>query len=266
VNIIAVEADWPDAARIDQYVRQTDVETGDSHPFQRFPTWMWANEEVLEFVEWLKVYNRDRADDEPSVGFYGLDLYSMYSSIDAVLNYLDSVDPGTAKIARQRYGCLTPWEQEPSAYGAAALRGQYEACERDVIANLKDLLKKQIEFVGEDGFRFMNAVQNARVVANAERYYRAMYYGGHQSWNLRDQHMFDTLTALLAFHGDAARAVVWEHNSHIGDARATEMSARGEHNVGQLARQEFDDGAYLIGFGTVFGPVYLDAIGLQCLL
>jgi protein-L-isoaspartate(D-aspartate) O-methyltransferase len=250
VRFVAVEADWPDAAQIDQYVRGTDVETGAPPPFQRFPTWMWANQEGWDFGRWLLAYNQDLPPEDNGVAFYGLDLYSMNCSIAAVLEYLDDVDPEAAAIARQRYGCLSPWEQNPAAYGAAALQGGNEACEPEVVANLKELLERRIQFQAADGYRFLNAVQNARLVANAEEYYRAMCHGSHRSWNLRDQHMFDTLTSLLSFHGEEARGIVWEHNSHIGDARATEMSSRGEHIVGQLSRQEHGDSAYLVGFGT----------------
>ena len=179
----------------------------------------------------------------------------MNSSIQAVLNYLHSVDPQTAEIARIRYGCLTPWIQDPTLYGQVSISKQYRKCESDVLANLQDLLKKRLDYSLADGDRFFNATQNARLVANAERYYRTMYYAENNSWNQRDQHMFDTLQSVLANRGPEAKAVIWEHNSHIGDARATQMSARGEFNIGQLVRQHYADAAYLIGFGTDHGTV-----------
>ena len=157
--------------------------------------------------------------------------------------------------ARARYGCLTPWAGDPSAYGRAVLTGQYRKCEDDVVAALGELLRRQVEYEAGGARRFFDAEQNARLVANAERYYRVMYFGSRASWNLRDQHMFDTLLAILAHYGPEARAVVWAHNSHLGDASATELGARGEHNVGQLARERFGSSAYLVGFGTHIGTV-----------
>lgn len=253
-NIVAVEADWPDASWIDRYVRHSPQPPASGEPFRRFPTWMWRNGEVAEFVGWLREHNGEISASADQVGFYGLDLYSMYGSIAAVLDYLDQVDPATAEIARERYACLTPWFRDPAAYGHAALTERQRSCESHVVAMLMDLLGQRFDYARRDGDRFRDAVQNARVVANAERYYRAMYYGSVVSWNLRDQHMFDTLSMLLQVQ-PGAKAVVWEHNSHIGDAAATEMGARGEHNVGRLCRQAFGDQAYLVGFGTDHGTV-----------
>lgn len=253
-GIVAAEADWPDAARVDRWIRGEGPSTGQWKAFSRFPTWMWRNREFREFVDWLHAYNGERPL-EARVGFYGLDLYSLYRSIDAVLTYLDRTDPDTARVARARYGCLSPWERDPATYGRAALTGRYRTCETEVVTMLRELLERQLQYARLDGEHFLDAVQNARVVANAERYYRVMYYGSRESWNLRDTHMFDTLRTLLAFHGPDARAVVWEHNSHVGNAAATEMGARGEHNVGQLAREQFGDDAFLVGFGTDHGTV-----------
>jgi protein-L-isoaspartate(D-aspartate) O-methyltransferase len=253
-NLVAVEADWPDAAQIDRYVRHRPGSGNRETTFSRFPTWMWRNREVADFVEWLREHNAGRAPED-RVSFHGLDLYSLYGSIGSVLKYLQDVDPEAAQVARLRYGCLSPWEQDPALYGRAALLRRFAICEAGVVSTLVDLLKKRLEYEEKDGERFLDALQNARVIANAERYYRVMYYGSAESWNLRDQHMFDTLESLLAFRGDSSKAVVWEHNSHIGNAAATEMSARGELNIGQLVREEHGDDAYLLGFGTDHGTV-----------
>ncbi|MBU1211575.1 MAG: protein-L-isoaspartate(D-aspartate) O-methyltransferase [Alphaproteobacteria bacterium] len=253
-NIVAVEADWPDAARIDHYVRHRGVPPSEWTAFARFPTWMWRNEETRAFVDWLHNRNATRASDRRAA-FYGLDLYSLYTSVRAVIDYLETVDPDLAAVARQRYGCLTPWEADPAAYGRAALRGDYRKCERDVAHMLVELLRKRQEYTPKDGERFLDATQNAQLVANAEQYYRVMYYGSRASWNLRDSHMFDTLQNVLAFHGPQSKAVVWAHNSHIGDAAATEMGRRREHNIGQLCRQHFGGSSYHIGFGTNAGTV-----------
>jgi protein-L-isoaspartate(D-aspartate) O-methyltransferase len=254
-TIVAVEADWPDATWIDRYVRHAPTPPSSDRPFTRFPTWMWRNREVLEFVEWMREHNQSIADPAARAGFYGLDLYSLYGSIGAVLDYLDEVDPSAAQMARTRYGCLTAWANDPAAYGHAAVTERYRSCEGEVVSMLMELLNRRMEYVSRDGTRFFDAAQNARLVANAERYYRVMYYGSAASWNLRDQHMFDTLSTVLAFHGPEAKAVVWEHNSHIGDAAATEMSDRGEYNVGHLCRRYFQRAAYLVGFGTDSGTV-----------
>jgi protein-L-isoaspartate(D-aspartate) O-methyltransferase len=254
-NFVAVEADWPDAARINQYVRHTPARSDQWKAFSRFPTWMWRNHEVLELVEWLRARNADVSDPERRISFHGLDLYSLFTSIGAVTDYLDTVDPEMASIARRRYASLTPWERDPAAYGRAVMRGRYRDCEETVVAILGDMLARRIEYAQLDGDRFFDAVQNARLVAAAERYYRTMYYGSVESWNLRDQHMFDTLERLLEFHGPESKGVVWAHNSHVGNAAATEMGARGEHNVGQLSRARFADSVFLVGFGTHQGTV-----------
>ncbi|HSG89317.1 MAG TPA: protein-L-isoaspartate(D-aspartate) O-methyltransferase [Pseudomonadales bacterium] len=254
-RFVAVESDWPDAAQIDHFVRGTRLDPTEEATFSRFPTWMWANREVLEFVKWLRDYNRRFNSPEEAIGFYGLDLYSMYASIGAVIAYLDDIDAETAAIARRRYGCLTPWERDPATYGAMALSGRYRSCERDVVDMLQTLMDKRLDYASADGRRFLDAVSNAHLVKDAEAYYRVMYQGSVKSWNLRDQHMFDTLQRLLDFHDDGARAIVWAHNSHLGNAAATDMGARGETNVGRLCRERFGDAAYAIGFGTHTGTV-----------
>lgn len=255
-TIIAAEADWPDAAHLDHYIHGTEPDPLlENKPFSRFPSWMWANHSVLALSHWLKAHNEKMTSAEKQVGFYGLDLYSLFSSIEAVLSYLEKVDPETAEVARVRYGCLMPWASDPGMYGRVTLTKQYRECEQEVIAALEDLLRKRMEYSMADGEQFFNAEQNARLVTNAERYYRTMYYAENNSWNQRDQHMFDTLQSVLAFRGPQSKAVIWAHNSHIGDARATQMSARGELNIGQLARQAYGDKAYNIGFGTDHGTV-----------
>jgi len=251
-TIVAAEADWPDAARIHRHVRGLpEIEPPAWRAFARFPQWMWRNHEVLAFIEWLREWNLAR----PPVGFYGLDLYSLYRSIRLVLEYLDRVDPAAARVARERYASLMPWEGDPATYGRAVVTGRYRDCEDEVVAMLRDMLKRELDYAARDGEHFLDATGNARVVADAERYYRAMYYGGSRSWNLRDEHMFATLEALRRFHGPDAKAVLWAHNSHLGDAAATEMSVRGELNLGHLCRRAFGERAYLIGFGTDHGTV-----------
>jgi protein-L-isoaspartate(D-aspartate) O-methyltransferase len=253
-SFIAIEGDWPDAARIDHYIRHREYPASEWTAFARFPAWMWRNQEVREFVDWLRSYNTGTKPDD-RVAFYGLDLYSLYNSIQSVLDYLDRVDPKTAAVARQRYACLTPWQSDPAVYGHATLTGQYRTCEPEVTSMLADLMQRRRAYAEHDGARFLDAVQNARLVANAERYYRTMYYGSRESWNLRDSHMFETLKNLLSFHGPHSKGLVWAHNSHVGDSSATEMSARDEYNIGHLCRQEFGNASYSIGFGTHGGTV-----------
>ncbi|MCW1432190.1 protein-L-isoaspartate(D-aspartate) O-methyltransferase [Novosphingobium sp. JCM 18896] len=254
-NIVAVEADWPDAAAVDRYVRHRENGVATELPFQRFPTWMWRNTDIQALTEWLRARNAHRPIAERA-GFYGLDIYNMSGSIKAVLDYLDDIDPDAAKVARERYGCLTPWQRDPATYGRAALSRGYAACEQAVIDQCRELLGRRLDYAANDGDDFLDAAQNARLIAAAERYYRIMYYGGAESWNLRDTHMFETLAHLLEAKGEAAKAIVWAHNSHIGDARHTDMGmSRGELNIGQLARERWGDAVALIGFGTHSGTV-----------
>ena len=253
-TFVAIEGDWPDVARIDHYVRHFEYPPGEWAAFARFPRWMWRNKEVRGFVEWLRTDNAAKPAHK-RCAFYGLDLYSLYTSIGEVLRYLDHVDPETARVARQRYGCLTPWQHDPASYGQAALTGAYRTCESDVVRMLRDIHAKQNLYMLQDGEKYNNIIGNARLIANAEHYYRIMYYGSRASWNLRDGHMFETLQSLLAFHGPTSKAIVWAHNSHVGNAAATEMSARGETNIGELCRREFGKRVYAVGFGTHSGHV-----------
>jgi protein-L-isoaspartate(D-aspartate) O-methyltransferase len=253
-NIVAVEADWPDAAAINRHVRHSPARAVAEAPFRRFPTWMWRNTDVRDFVETLREINGSR-DEQARCGFYGLDLYSLGSSIAAVLDYLDRIDPQAADVARERYGCLAPWRSSPASYGRAVLTRGYHSCEDAVVRQCRDLLQHSLS-AGMDDEAALDATQNARLVAAAERYYRVMYYGGAESWNLRDSHMADTLAQLLEAKGAQGKAVVWAHNSHIGDARHTDMGwSREEHNIGQLCRERYGEDAALIGFGTHAGSV-----------
>src|SRR3954468_9225872 len=254
-TIVAVEADWPDAAAVDRYVRHRPARTGTDPPFQRFPIWMWRNTDVDAFIGWMRTHN-ETTGSERRAGFSCLDIYNMRDSIAAVLEYLDKIDPQAAATARERYGCLTPWQKEPSTYGRAVLTSGYRKCEEQVIKQCQELLARRLDYAGRDGGSFLDAAQNARLITSAERYYRIMYYGGAESWNLRDTHMFETLGHLLDAGGPDSKAVVWAHNSHIGDARYTEMGAvRDELNIGQLCRERFGAQAALIGFGTHAGTV-----------
>ena len=254
-SIVAVEADWPDAATIDRYVRHRAKRAGEEAPFERFPTWMWRNEEVDALIRWLRRHN-DGRPYEAMAGFYGLDLYNLGGSIRAVLDFLAEADPEAAKLARKRYGCLEPWSHDPAAYGRAALSEGYGRCEAGVVEMLRDLMQRRMNCFTEECDEWLDAAANARLIADAERYYRVMYYGDAESWNLRDTHMFETLCQILDAKGPDAKAVVWAHNSHIGNARFTEMGeVREELNIGQLAKERFGDAARLIGFGTHTGTV-----------
>jgi len=254
-TVVALEADWPDAQVFDAYARHRARPAGAGEAFTRFPTWMWRNREFQGFLQWLRDHNRLRLGSARA-GVYGLDLYSLSASMRAVIDYLDREDPQAAGVARRRYGCLEPWAHEPAAYGRLSVSSGYARCESAVTSMLAEMLGRTLEAGAADGEALLDATQNARLVRDAEAYYRAMYFGGAESWNLRDTHMFQTLEALLAAKGPDARAVVWAHNSHIGDARATEMGAvREELNLGQLCRQRWGDDARLIGFGTHTGTV-----------
>lgn len=254
-SIVALEADWPDAAALDRYVSHRPAPKRSEAPFERFPTWMWRNLEIVELIEWMREYNaqilpRHRA------GLYGLDMYNLNAAIARVLDYLDRIDPKSAAVARERYACLMPWRKEPADYGRAVLTENRRTCEAAVLAQCRDLLQKRLDYEAADNESFLDATQNARLIASAEEYYRIMYDGGPDSWNLRDTHMFGTLENLLKVRGPDAKAVVWAHNSHLGDARFTEMGGvRDELNVGQLCRERFGDQVAAIGFGTNTGTV-----------
>lgn len=254
-TIVAVEADWPDAAAIDRLVRDKPTPPEAQAPFTRFPTWMWRNAEFQAFVDWLRMHNQ-MCDAAGQVSFQGLDLYNMNASIAAVIGYLDRTDPAAAAEARKLYGCLKPWKEQPEIYGRIARSEGHGRCEQGVVETLRGLFANEAAYAPDDPDAFLDAAQNARLVANAEAYYRAMYYGSAASWNLRDEHMADTLQLLLDHRGPGAKAVVWAHNSHVGDARHTAMGqSREEVNLGQLVRERYDGDARLIGFGTHAGTV-----------
>ncbi|HEY8434161.1 MAG TPA: erythromycin esterase family protein [Sphingomicrobium sp.] len=254
-NIVAVEADWPDAATIDRYVRHRPARDLEFTAFERFPMWMWRNHEVDAFVRWMRQHNEGRAH-ERMCGFYGLDLYNLTASMRAVIGFLDDQDPELARLAHRRYGCLDPWAEDPALYGRHSLVEGYARCEVGVIQMLKDLLQKQLDCFGPECDEWLDAAANARLVKDAEAYYRVMYHGSAESWNLRDSHMFDTLNMILDAKGPQSKAIVWAHNSHIGNAAFTDMGMnRGELNIGQLVKEKWASQARLIGFGTHSGTV-----------
>lgn len=260
-NAVAIEGDWPDAHRVHRFIRGRSSDANARaalQGFERFPAWMWRNTEVVAFLEWLHGFNDGLVRREDRIGFYGLDLYSLNASISAVLRYLDQVDSDAARRARYRYGCFEQYEEDTQACGYAASFGLSESCEREAVAQLVEMCRRASELAARDGRldpdEFFFAEQNARLVPNAERYYRTVFASRTESWNLRDRHMADTL-ALLREHLPEARIVVWAHNSHLGDARATEMSRQGEINLGQLAREQFDTEVFSIGFTTYTGEV-----------
>jgi len=268
-DAVAVEADWPDAYAINRYVcalnSHSSAEGALDH-FERFPSWMWANHEILHFIRWLRAFNEMNEEKGHMAGFYGLDLYSMSSSIHAVIEYLEKVDPASAAQARERYGCLEYFMDNPQAYGYAMKSGTADSCEAEIIDQLVALRQKACDYMKVNGFvaadEYFCAEQNAKLVCNAEEYYRAMF-GAHARrpnlWNMRDRHMFETLQSLKDHLsqrlGRPAKIIVWAHNSHIGNAAATEMSRRGEFNIGQLCREAYGDKALLIGYSTARGTV-----------
>jgi erythromycin esterase-like protein len=262
---VAAEADWPDAYRVNRYVRGVgeDLDAEEAlGDFRRFPTWMWRNTVVVEFVEWLKAHNETLPPNAEEVGFYGLDLYSLHASMKAVLRYLEKVDPEAAKRARERYSCFDHVGEDAQAYGLMTRLDLSKSCEEEVVSQLVELQRRASEYVRRDGRLAEDeqfyAEQNARLVKNAEVYYRSMFLEQVSSWNLRDRHMAETLDALvthLGRKGQRAKVAIWEHNSHLGDARATDMGQRGELNVGQLTREKYGSEAVLVGFTTHHGTV-----------
>ena len=262
---VAVEADWPDAYRLNRYVRgaSDDVDAAEAlADFRRFPTWMWRNTVMVEFIEWLRAHNDALPPGTEKVGFYGLDLYSLHASMKAVLRYLEKVDPEAAKRARERYSCFDHVGEDTQGYGLMTRLNLSKSCEEEVVRQLLEMQRRAADYVRRDGRlaedELFYAEQNARLVKNAEAYYRSVFLEEVSSWNLRDRHMAETLDALashLGRKGGRAKIAVWEHNSHLGDARATEMGQRGELNVGQLTREKYGSEAVLVGFTTHHGTV-----------
>ena len=264
-NAVAVEADWPDAYRVNRFVRNagSDIDSVEAlDGFQRFPQWMWRNADVLDFVGWLREHNDQQAFEDRKCGFYGLDLYSLHASIEAVLGYLSKVDPEAAKRARHHYSCFEQFGKKIETYGYATGFGMTPSCESAVIRELVALRRKEMQYLQRDGQvaadAYFCAEQNALVVRNAEEYYRNMFRREVSSWNLRDTHMMESLLRLaihLSNQRPPAKIIVWAHNSHLGDARATQMGERGELNLGQLVREHFGKEAVSIGFTTYNGTV-----------
>ncbi|MFN6570534.1 erythromycin esterase family protein [Dendronalium sp. ChiSLP03b] len=262
---VAIEADWPDTYRVNRYVQGANDDPTPAEAlssFQRFPTWMWRNTDVLNFVNWLREYNDALPENAIKVGFYGLDLYSMYISIEAILNYLDKIDPEAAQRARYRYSCFEHFGEDTQTYGYATSFGLTKSCEQEVVNQLQELQQRTAEYIQKDSRIKADELffieQNARLVKNAEAYYRAMFTDRVSSWNIRDRHMAETLERLVDYldrQGQQTKVVVWEHNSHIGDARATDMGTLGEVNVGQLVRDRYGSDSVLIGFTTYIGTV-----------
>jgi erythromycin esterase-like protein len=257
-RFIAVEGDWPDMYRLNRYVKQY-AEAGDSilevlRGIQRWPTWMWANWETAAFAEWLKSHNKGMPADR-RVGFYGLDVYSLWESLDAIQQYLGTADPAAAHLAEEALACFEPYRTDEGMGYARAIRDMPEGCTDEVVQLLSGLRARMASY-NSDHEHVFSVEQHALVAVHAERYYRAMVKGGPHSWNIRDRHMSDTLDRLLRFHGDDAKAIVWAHNTHIGDARATDMAAEGMYNIGELARVSYGDHAVaLVGFGSFEGSV-----------
>lgn len=262
---VALEADWPDAYRVNQFIRNQSQDTTAHEAldgFKRFPTWMWRNADVLDFVGWLRNYNDQREDQSQKAGFYGLDLYSLYSSVEAVIYYLEKIDPQAARRARNRYGCFDLFGQDPQTYARSTFFNLDRSCEDQVIQQLNEMNRQAINYMSHNGYaaeeEYFSAIQNARLIKNAEQYYRTLFAGDVSSWNLRDQHMFESfqfLTQHFQTKNPPAKIIVWAHNSHLGNAKATQMGEEGEINLGQLIKEKFEQDAVSIGFTTYHGTV-----------
>lgn len=256
-NFIAVEGDWPDCYQINRFVKRYKDAGSDAREvlgsFRRWPTWMWANWEVKALADWMHDYNQNKAPGQKA-GFYGLDVYSLWESILMIINYLDKTDPDAAKTARETANCFEPFGYDNFHSYARSTRMVPAGCEEEVIKLLQKIVKNTTRY-DSDREAVFSTEQNAYVSVNAEKYYRAMVQYGPDSWNIRDRHMADTLDRLLAFHGNGSKAIIWEHNTHIGDARATNMANQGMVNIGQLVREKFRDDVVLVGFGSYQGNV-----------
>ena len=248
-NFVCAEADWSDAEQINNYVRN-QYKSQDWEPFSQFPQWMWKNEEVLDFIEWLKEHN---SKNKNTSGFYGLDLNGLENSVNLVIKYLKEIDPKLAKLAISKYDCLASYMSDPTMYGEIAKNNKLTGCEKEVLTILVDLLKNKNKINYSQAY--FHAYQNATVIINAKRHYKAMDYSCTESWNLRDFHMFYTLQSLLSFYGEESKAIVWAHNAHVGNALATDIYPRGEINLGHLCKEHYGAKSYHIGFGTYTGTV-----------
>lgn len=257
-NIIGVEGDWPDCYRLNRYIKNYPDAGKNAfevlREFNRWPTWMWANWEIVALAEWLFKYNKNLAGNK-KIGFYGLDVYSLWESMQSIMQYLKKTDPGALKIAEEAFRCFEPYRKDEGISYANASRFVPELCQQEVVGLLKEI-QQRLPLYNTDYENVLSAEQNAVVMVNAEKYYRAMIEGGPHSWNIRDRHMADTLDRLLKFHGENSKVIVWEHNTHIGDARATDMADEGMYNIGELARlQHYEKGVVLVGFGSYKGTV-----------
>jgi erythromycin esterase-like protein len=255
-NSIAIEADWPDAEQLNRFIRHLPHGLNEKKVFKRFPAWMWKNEEFHSFVTWLRKYNKDvNASGANPVNLFGLDLYNLHHSIEAVLSYLEKKDPKLAQLAKRQYNCLLSWGEDVTNYGWAVESGIGKPCEDEVVAVLLELLELYSKEKSPDSEEFVPVFQNAVSVADAEEYYRAVFHGAAASWNIRDRHMFETLETILTLQGEGTKVIVWAHNSHVGNAAATQMREFGELNLGQLCKERYKEGAYSIGLGTHRGTV-----------
>lgn len=255
-SFIAVEGDWPDCYNINRWIKgfpgTKDAIKDVLQEFSRWPTWMWANWEIAKFAEWLRETNAG-LEPEQKIGFYGLDVYSLWESLETIVKYLEKEDPETAALARQAADCFEPYKENDSY--ATAYRGMRQKCKKEVVELLSKVRGNSTRYDGEPEAG-LNAEINSLVMKNAEKYYQAMASFDNSSWNIRDTHMVETLNNLMDFHGPDAKVIVWEHNTHIGDARATTMASHGMHNVGQLVREQHnDEGVVLVGFGSYEGSV-----------
>ena len=257
-NLIAVEGDWPDCYRLNRYIKNYPGSGENAFEvlseFNRWPTWMWANWEMVALAEWLRQRNMD-LPIKKRTGFYGLDVYSLWESMESIMQYLQKTDPGALKIAEEAFHCFEPYRKDEGQTYASASQFVPELCQEEVVHLLREI-QNRLPLYNSDAENVFNAEQNALVMVNAEKYYRAMIKGGPHSWNVRDKHMTDTMERLLKFHGEDSKIIVWEHNTHIGDARATDMTDEGMYNVGELARLQHNDmGVVLVGFGSFEGTV-----------
>lgn len=257
-NFIAVEGDWPDCYRLNRYIKGYDIESKSAfkllHTFKRWPTWMWANWEIVAFADWLQIHNNPLPANK-KIGFYGLDVYSLWESMESIMQYLTKTDPAALKLAEEAFHCFEPFRRDEGSSYARASQLVPELCQNEVIDLMREIQKK-LPTYNSDYENAFSTEQNAMIAVNAEKYYRSMISGGPHSWNIRDRHMTDTMERLLKFHGEDARVIVWAHNTHVGDARATDMTHEGMFNIGELARAIHHEGdVILVGFGSNKGSV-----------